>query len=170
MYHIHGPTLVLGSVLMSARLVSLVSLFACSMAGCSSKGTVAAEFARAHGVALPRSASNVQMFVDSSCGLSLFQVSCLDAERFVGGLNRIATNAPLRTSGTPLVNGWNVWPTTMPTFVPGNIETDFRRTWPEPVHPRVAYSCHSTVGDWLHVELWRGTNGPSVVKVYTDHN
>lgn len=132
---------------------------------------------REHGITMPVSAHSIQCRGDASRGFldrgaaTLFEMSANDLIMFVGQLRVKSRAAPVRTSGDPTENGYNVWPTSSPTFVPGNDKYGgFQRTWQGEVTPVEMLSCSSRAGDWLHVELWRLESGTLLVKMFTDLN
>ncbi len=132
---------------------------------------------REHGITLPASAHSIQCRGDASRGFldrgaaTLFEMSTNDLTAFVGQLRVKSRAAPVRASGDPTENGYNVWPTTSPTFVPGNDKYGgFQRTWHGEAIPVEMLSCSSPTGDWLHVELWRLEDSTLLIKMYTDWN
>jgi hypothetical protein len=132
---------------------------------------------REHGIKLPVSAHKIQCRGDASLGFldrgaaTMFEMSTNDLIPFVGGLQVKSRTAPARAAGDPTENGYNVWPTNSPTFIPGNGQHGgFKRTWPGEAVPVEMLGCSSPKGDWLHVELWRLEGGTLLVKMYTDWN
>jgi hypothetical protein len=132
---------------------------------------------REHGIPLPASARSIQSRGDASRGIldrgvvTVFEMSTNDLVTFMSQLRVKSRTAPVRPTGDPTVNGYNVWPTDSPTFVPGNDRYGgFQRTWPGEAAPIEMLSCSSPTGDWLHVELWRLEGGALLVKMYTDWN
>lgn len=128
-----------------------------------------------HGLSIPLSATNFQQkrygvgLTDVSI-LSLFEIATADVNDFVGQLSINAKSGPLMTNGTPLDNGWNVWPTDSKTFVPGNASlSGMKQTWKGAAAPIEMLSCESSRGDWLHVEIW-AVEDHRLIKVYTDRN
>ncbi len=101
----------------------------------------------------------------------MFEMSTNDLPAFVGKLRVQWRTAPAVAAGDPTLNGYNVWPTNSPTFIPGNAKYGgFHRTWKGEAIPVEMLSCSSPTGDWLHVELWRLEGGAMLVKMYTDWN
>ena len=140
-------------------------------------GDARARAEREHGIALPISATNIQCRGDASRGFldrgaaTLFEMSTNDLARFISQLRINSRSAPAQASGDPTVNGYNVWPSGSPTFVPGNSQYGgFHRTWQAQPVPIEMLSCSSPKGDWLHVELWRLEESRVLVKMYTDWN
>jgi len=124
---------------------------------------------------LPLSARNLQEIrtrglLDRGI-LSLFEIKQTDVQVFVAQLKVNSRNVPAQTvPGDPCVNGWNVWPKTSETFVPGNKElSGLKSTWIGKAVPIEALSCSSSKGDWLHIEIW-SVQDYAVVKIYTDWN
>lgn len=130
---------------------------------------------QAHGLKIPSSARNFQQVrVGGSWDhgvLSLFEVDQSGVEEFLSQLQVKSRSSPVKLGvGDPCVNGYNVWPTNSPTFVPGNEELDvLKPTWTGEAEPIEMLSCSSPKGDWLHVEIWSVGNH-SLVKLYTDWN
>jgi hypothetical protein len=129
----------------------------------------------AHGLKLPASSRNFQHkrsggMLDHGV-LSLFEIDQGDVKGFESQLNVRSRDKPtLAGPGNPCINGWNVWPQTASTFVPGNREFDvLKPTWVGPAKPVEMLSCSSTKGDWLHVEIWSADRSV-IVKLYTDSN
>ena len=137
-----------------------------------------ARLERIHGIHLPPSATNIQSHGDAWHGFldrgeaTLFEMSSSDLAGFVSGLKITSRNFPTRTtSADPTLNGWNVWPTTAKSFVPGNPQYGgFSRTWPGEAVPVEMLSCASPTGDWLHVEYWKLPGEAMLVKMFTDWN
>jgi hypothetical protein len=133
---------------------------------------------RIHGIILPRTASNIQGRGDAWHGFldrgecTVFEMDRSDLGGFVGQLKVNSRNTPVRTDhADPLVNGWNVWPTSAKSFVPGNGQYGgFKRTWSGDAVPVEMLSCASPKGDWLHVEFWKIPGDSLMVKMYTDWN
>lgn len=101
----------------------------------------------------------------------MFEMSADELTTFIAQLRVRSRRTPARAGGDPRVNGYNVWPTGVQTFVPGNTQYGgFRRTWQGEAAPVEMLSCASPTGDWLHVELWRLEGGSMLVKMYTDWN
>lgn len=130
---------------------------------------------KAHGIKLPASARNYQHI---SVGgyfdrgeLSVFELDEKDVSALVSTLSIKTRSAPVQPGvGDPRRNGWNVWPTGSPTFVPGNKSFNrLKRTWEGPATPVEMLSCDSPVGDWLHVEIW-SVGDHALLKIYTDWN
>ena len=132
---------------------------------------------REHGVRLPPSAHNIQCRGDASRGFldrgaaTMFEMSTNEMTAFVAQLQVRLRTLPARATGDPTINGYNVWPTSAATVVPGNAQYGgFRRTWQGVAVPVEMLSCSSPKGDWLHVEFWRLEGGALLVKMYTDWN
>ena len=90
---------------------------------------------------------------------------------FIAQLRIKSRTAPVQALGDPTVNGYNVWPKGVATFVPGDpLYCGFQRTWSGEAAPMEMLSCSSPTGDWLHVELWRLEGEAMLVKMYTDWN
>ena len=145
------------------------------LSACTQHSIVAADVADAHGVNIVSSARDFQQVrspgsVDYGV-LSMFVIDQSELDEFVAQLDVDAETLPAKGGpGNPCVNGWNVWPTTSPTFVPGNKELDrLKRSWDGDAVPVKMLSCSSPTGDWLHVEVWL-VNGSSLLKMYTDWN
>ncbi|HEY5911436.1 MAG TPA: hypothetical protein VJA21_12620 [Verrucomicrobiae bacterium] len=160
------------------ELVAAVA--ACAVAtlpSCSNSGhqVTKADVEKAHGLTLPADACNFQQrhiggIFDKGV-LSLFEASTKDVQPFIAQLSIRSRTSPAKKGiGDPRVNGWNVWPTNSPTFVPGNDElAGLKPTWTGEATPIEMLSCGSPKGDWLHVEIWSVGNRV-VVKLYTDWN
>ena len=130
---------------------------------------------RAHCLRLPPSSHNTQQKclgrVFDHGILSMFECDQSEIKDFLGQLKVCSRSGPV-TTGTadPRRNGWNVWPKTSKTFVPGNRGLDgLVQTWSGEAKPIEMLSCVSTTGDWLHVELWSVSNH-FLIKLYTDWN
>lgn len=130
---------------------------------------------QAHSLQLPVSARDLQQkrmggIADRGI-LSLFEIDQDDVQQFVAQLEIRSRNLPAKTGyGNPCVNGWNVWPTNSPTFVPGNKEFEgLKPTWTGQATPIEMLSCRSPKGDWLHVEIW-SVDEHALIKLYTDWN
>jgi len=141
------------------------------------KGNSRARAEREHGIELPPSATHIQSRGDAWRGffdrgaLTMFEMSSNDVSRLVAQLKVKSRRPPVRRSGDPTENGYNVWPGGSPTFVPGNsVYEGLKRTWHGEAVPIEMLSCSSSTGDWLHVELWRLESGMVLVKMYTDWN
>jgi len=129
---------------------------------------------------LPASAANIQCRGDAERVLqpdrgacTLFEMSVDDLNSFLAQLSINSRAAPAKQgAGDPCANGWDVWPREARTWVPGNeVHGGFKPTWQGQVVPSEMLSCDSPTGDWLHVEIWKLTNGSKlVVKLYTDWN
>lgn len=132
---------------------------------------------RCHGIKLPASARNLQHKTSGGWGfldrgaLSLFETDQKDVQSFVAQLSIKSREPPARSgSGDPRQNGWNVWPERSATFVPGNtVFGGLRTTWQGAATPIEMFSCSSSKGDWLHVEIW-SVEDHALVKIYTDWN
>lgn len=131
-----------------------------------------------HGIHLPPSARNIQSrgdawhsFLDRG-EATLFEMKSSDLAGFVSGLKITSRNFPARTTpADPTLNGWNVWPTTAKSFVPGNPQYGgFSHTWSGDAVPVEMLSCSSPTGDWLHVEYWKLPGETMLVKMFTDWN
>jgi hypothetical protein len=153
--------------------VIIVGLFgsSCSQDSFASKRTVE----RAHGLKLPASARNFQLrqwggFLDKGI-VSLFQIGKQDVPIFTRQLTIKERKLPIkRGPGDPTVNGQNVWPDKISTFVPGNLSlAGLKRTWSGEAVPSEMLSCASPKGDGLHVEIWF-TDTEAIIKLYTDWN
>lgn len=132
---------------------------------------------RQHGITLPKSAKDLQHTGDADTktadrgAATLFEMSEGNLAAFLAQLTVLDRKLPAKAKGDPTVNGWNVWPRTAKTFVPGNKEYGgFKPTWKGVATPQKMLSCESTTGDWLHVEIWEIGEQSLVVKVYTDWN
>ena len=155
-------------------LAALVPFCGCK----SSPGSPRDRAEREHGITLPASAGNIQCRGDASRGFldrgasTLFEMKPRDLDSFLSQLTINTRNGPaVAGPGDPCVNGWNVWPQSSPTFVPGNdVYGGFTSTWQGPAVPSEMLSCNSLVGDWLHVELWNVSTNCIVVKMFTDWN
>ena len=131
-----------------------------------------------HGIRLPKSARGIQCRGDAWRGfldrgaVTLFEMSNEDLESFLSQVRIRSRNRPAKVGdGDPCVGGWNVWPVGSPTACPGNPEyCGFRPTWRGSAVPIEMLSCHSPVGDWLHVEVWALSPTGLVVKLCTDWN
>jgi hypothetical protein len=130
-----------------------------------------------HGLILPRSAHAIQCKGDAWHGFldrgaaTLFEMDQADLNAFVSQLRVQARTAPTSTKGDPTINGWNIWPQSARTFVPGNqIYAGFQTTWTGTATPVEMLSCSSLTGDWLHVELWKLHDDAMIVKMFTDWN
>jgi hypothetical protein len=129
-----------------------------------------------HGLRLPPSAREIQnrgeflAFLDHGLA-SVFEMHTNEMPVLLAQLAVRARTAPVRASGDPTANGYNVWPEDAPTFVPGNDQySGFQRTWKREATPLEMLSCASTTGDWLHVEFWSLEPDRVLVKLYTDWN
>ena len=131
-----------------------------------------------HGFSLPASSKNIQCRGDAWPGFldrgasTLFEMDESELASFKSGL-KITDHAfpAVAGPGDPLINGWNVWPTTAKSFVPGNAQYGgFKRTWSGDAVPVEMLSCTSPVGDWLHVEFWKLPGKSLLVKMFTDWN
>jgi len=143
----------------------------------SGGGELRARAEHEHGIKLPVSAHSIQCRGDASRGFldrgaaTMFEMSTNDLAPFIGQLRVQSRAAPVRASGDPTENGYNVWPTNSPTFVPGNDKYGgFQRTWQGEAIPVEMLSCSSPTGDSLHVELWRVEGGTLLLKMLTDWN
>lgn len=133
---------------------------------------------RLHGILLPPSASGIQCRGDAwhwapdRGETTLFEMKSADLAGFVGRLKVSSRNTPARTGpGDPTLNGWNVWPNTARSFVPGNRQYGgFSRTWTGDAVPVEMLSCASPTGDWLHVEYWKLAGDSLLVKMHTSWN
>lgn len=133
---------------------------------------------RLHGIHLPPSASEIQCRGDAwhwapdRGEATLFEMKSPDLAGFVAGLKIRSRSLPVRTApADPTLNGWNVWPDTAKSFVPGNRQYGgFSRTWTGDAIPVEMLSCASPTGDWLHVEYWKLPGDSLLVKMYTDWN
>lgn len=148
-------------------------------AGCTiSPRHPSARAERQHGIALPTSALNIQcrgdagpVFLDGGAS-TLFEMKPEELNSFLSQLTINSRNGPtIEGAGDPCINGWNVWPVSSPTFVPGNDRYGgFKRTWQGSTVPTEMLSCDSPVGDWLHIEIWNVSTNCLVIKMYTDWN
>lgn len=109
---------------------------------------------RGHGVVIPASATDLQFGGDSERGfldrgaVSAFEITSSDLPSFVSQLK--------------------VHPG-LTTFVPGNPE--YQLPLAKPAATAITrYSCDSSVGDWLHVEIWPVDETKLAVQLYTDWN
>ena len=130
-----------------------------------------------HGFVLPESAKYVQSSGDVDSGeadrglVTVFELNSADLDVFLEKLTIEEKLPPKKLKGSPVQNGWNVWPTTAKTFVPGNDEySELDQTWVGDAEPKYMLSCKSPIGDLLHVEVWSLEFGSSLLKVYTDWN
>ena len=130
-----------------------------------------------HGFRLPESAKYVQSSGDIDSGgedrglVTIFELTSSDLAVFLEQLTVEEKLLPRKVRGSPVKNGWNVWPTNTKTFVPGNEEYGhLRQNWVGEAEPKYMLSCKSPIGDFLHVEVWGLNNGNSLLKVYTDWN
>jgi hypothetical protein len=107
-----------------------------------------------HGLRLPASASAFECRGDAGRGF-------LDkgaASAFTVATNELAGFLAQLTVRTGL-----------PTFIPGNPQYQLHAIWRRG-SPLATYSCSSTVGDWLHVEVWPIDSARVGVALYTDWN
>ncbi len=133
---------------------------------------------RLHGIHLPASARNIQCRGDAwhwapdRGEATVFEMASGDLAGFVAGLTIMSREFPTRTTpADPTLNGWNVWPVTAKSFVPGNSQYGgFSRTWAGDAVPVEMLSCASPTGDWLHVEYWKLPGDSLLVKMFTDWN
>lgn len=160
-------------VILSIGLLLFQFLACTSSRDCeSSRG----EIETAHGIKLPESASLFQQVTCISGPdkgvVSMFQCRESDLRSFISSLRIRARFSPVVDGvGDPCVNGWNVWPKSAPTFVPGNDEfAGLKKTWKGLTVPIEMLSCDSSHGDWMHLEIWKISNNDYVIKLYTDHN
>lgn len=101
----------------------------------------------------------------------MFEMNAVDLPAILSRLTIRSRGGPVRATGDPLLNGWNVWPESAPTFIPGNRQYGgFKRTWERIATPIEMLSCSSPRGDWLHVEFWTLGRDKLLVKMYTDWN
>lgn len=174
-----GVTL-LGTILVGVTLVLAIEINSCS------SGSVRLVSKRnvedAHGLKLPPSARNHQHrrggklmlgnkgYFDRGI-LSLFEIESNAVREFTAQLRIKSRTAPVVAGiGDPCQNGWNVWPTDAPTFVPGDEALrGLQRTWLGDAKPIEMLSCDSPKGSWLHVEIW-STGDRCLIKLYTDWN
>jgi hypothetical protein len=131
-----------------------------------------------HGIHLPLSASKIQCrggawyWAPDRGEATLFEMKAAELANFVAGLSIKSRNSPERIGpADPTVNGWNVWPDTAKSFVPGNRQYGgFSQTWSGDAIPVEMLSCESPRGDWLHVEYWKLPGDLLLVKMFTDWN
>jgi len=127
-----------------------------------------------HGVKIPHSVRNIQQlrdgwFLDRGI-LSMFEIDENKVEEFVGQLRVKSRNKPTTNAGDPRRNGWNVWPTNSATWVHGSRGLEgLKTTWHGEAKPIEMLSCESSMGDWLHVEIW-SVGDHALVKMYTNWN
>jgi hypothetical protein len=133
---------------------------------------------REHGITLPSSTRDIQCRGDAWVGVmdrgasTMCQMASSDLPSFLSPLTITFRCGPTKSGpGDPCVNGWNVWPDSSPTAVPGNEEYGgFTKTWQGAAMPIEMLSCQSPVGDSLHVEVWSVETTSLVIKLYTDWN
>jgi hypothetical protein len=107
-----------------------------------------------HGLRLPASASSFECRGDAARGFldrvaaSAFTVASND---LAGFLAQLTVRIDLQT------------------FIPGNSQYQLHASWRRG-SPLATYSCASSVGDWLHVEVWAIDSGRVGVSLYTDWN
>ena len=134
----------------------------------------AARFQRDHGFVLPSSVQKIQRCQEGKLLdrgiLSIFQIDSSDEEVLLSSLQIREKHEAVAREGHFLEGGYRVWPKEAKTFVPGSFPmNEFQKTWSGTECPGTMYSCLSSTGDWLHLEIW--TCGPERwVKVYTDWN
>jgi len=128
------------------------------------------------GVTVPDTARHIQcwnspwyLFPDRSSA-AIFELPSNDVPHFVNQLKVRKKYSAIVTRGDPLGPSVRYFPvaSTFFAFFPSG-EPRFKRTWSGGAVPVAMFSCVSTKGDWLHVELWR-TAGGSLIKLYTDRN
>ncbi len=107
-----------------------------------------------HGLRLPASASSFECRGDAARGFldrgaaSAFTIATNDVARFLSQLT-------VRTG--------------LQTFIPGNSQYHLRAAWRHGA-PAATYSCASSTGDWLHVEVWPLDTSRVGICLYTDWN
>lgn len=155
----------------------MIALAALAISACGKSKTFVdrSNVEQAHGLKLPGSARNLQQkrsggFMDRAI-LSMFEIDQTDVQKVIDQLKITSRGPPATVSkGDPCINGWNVWPKTARTFVPGNAEFEgLTRTWRGEAKPVEMLSCKPSKGDWLHVEIW-SVNNHALIKLYTDWN
>ena len=101
----------------------------------------------------------------------MLEIDQAELSEFVANLEIKQRFAPAKSGfANPCINGWNVWPHSARTFVPGNEDLNrLKQTWKGDAAPVEMLSCASTKGDWLHVEIWSISDG-TLIKIYTDWN
>jgi len=142
-------------------------------------GGIRARVQKVHGVRVPLAATHIQTCYSGGIlalqpfdkgALCMFELPTNALPNFLAQLTVQATRLPESTSGDPCVNGWNVWPKSSKTFVPGDTALHcLKKTWRGDAKPIRMLSCASSTGDWLHVEIWEVADH-LVIKLYTDWN
>lgn len=130
-----------------------------------------------HGIVLPPSASKIQCRGDGwlretpiSGGFvtTMFEMNPAETSAFLAPLHIRSRTGPAIATGSPSVNGWNVWPQGSPTFIPGNEQGGgWRNTWTGAATPVEMVSCDSPEGRFLHLEFWKLDSGPMLIKMCT---
>ena len=107
-----------------------------------------------HGLRLPASASAFECRGDASRGF---------LDRGAASAFTVATNELAGFLAQLTVR------TGFQTFIPGNSQYQLHASWRRG-SPLATYSCASSVGDWLHVEVWPIDSTNVGVALYTDWN
>ena len=134
-----------------AALVLLVVTFAFTH---SSFGDPRARIEHEHGLHLPASAASFECRGDAWKGFldrgaaSAFVIASNDLVTFISQLK--ARHG-------------------LTTFIPGNSQYQLDAAWRNGT-PAATYSCDSSVGDWLHVEVWPVDDTRVGICLYTDWN
>lgn len=130
-----------------------------------------------HGLSFPASSEALQnsgnapsLFPDRGL-VTLLEIAAADLRPFLTQLTIEEKREPLLAKGSPLQNGWNVWPHDSKSCVPGNeVFAQLKQTWEGEAVPRQMMSCASPTGDWLHLEIWDLPEQRVLLKLYTDWN
>ena len=109
---------------------------------------------REHGVRLPSSASAFEFRGDAWRGFLDRGASSAFIVRS-NELGGFLTQLSVRTN--------------LQTFIPGDTQYELHSAWRRG-KPAMTYSCSSSVGDWLHVEVWPIDDDRVGVCLYTDWN
>ena len=147
--HMHArPIIKVATVLV---LASLAVAFAVS---CSTVRDPRSRIEQEHGLRLPASASSFECRGDAARG----------------SLDRGAASSFTIASGdlATFISQLKIHPG-LTTFIPGNSQYQLHAVWRTGT-PTTTYSCDSSVGDWLHVEVWPVDDRRVGICLYTDWN
>jgi hypothetical protein len=129
----------------------------------------ALQFFKLHQIKLPDgwiSCRNWQELYDF--GFSIVITSEESLFKFKEQLKIEERKEPVNTApADPNVLGWGVWPHNSKTYIPGGIKSISVKFYDGMAIPLEMLSCKSKIGNFLHVDAWKGNDGKILLRIFT---